>query len=102
MKKGGCVIVVNVGVMMVVLLLGLGAQAAEVKVEHCDTSGLGSCVPAFSNPSLPLSVDCCGALKAQQPCLCDYLKNPALRTYLNSPQLIRLRAACSITPPSCT
>ncbi|BAT83007.1 hypothetical protein VIGAN_04010000 [Vigna angularis var. angularis] len=70
MKKS----VVSAVVLVALLLIDVGplAQAA------CSASQLTPCIPAITSSSPPSST-CCAKLNEQKPCLCGYLKNPALK-----------------------
>lgn len=80
-------------VVMVVLLLG-EANAA------CNPQELGVCGGAITSNTPPPPA-CCAKLKQQQPCLCQYLRNPALSPYVNSPGAKNVLSKCKVTLPKC-
>ncbi|CAA0809037.1 Bifunctional inhibitor/lipid-transfer protein/seed storage 2S albumin superfamily protein [Striga hermonthica] len=82
---------------LIVLIFG---HVQVTKAATCDVSRLTPCAPAIASNSTP-STDCCARLKEQQPCLCQYLKNPLLQTYINSPGAKTVAAACKTTKPKC-
>jgi hypothetical protein len=48
-----------------------------------------------------LTASCCSNLRAQEPCFCQYARNPAYSSYINSPNARRTLASCGIAVPSC-
>ncbi|XP_022895426.1 non-specific lipid-transfer protein 2-like [Olea europaea var. sylvestris] len=94
MKKTGCAVLYLVAV---VLLLG------ELHVNEavtCNASELNPCATAIAS-GLPPSAACCSKLWEQQPCLCGYLKDPALKQYVNSPNARKVVSSCGVPTPSC-
>ncbi|KAK6925336.1 Bifunctional inhibitor/plant lipid transfer protein/seed storage helical domain [Dillenia turbinata] len=68
---------------MAVVVLVL-AQAEMSKAVTCTPTELSSCVSAITS-SAPPSKLCCTKIKQQRPCLCQYLKNPTLKQFVNTP-----------------
>ncbi|KAK8518902.1 hypothetical protein V6N12_012141 [Hibiscus sabdariffa] len=66
----------------------------------CNPTELSPCLPAFVLPVHPTAV-CCRKLKKQQPCLCEYMKDPRLKPYLESPKAKGVASYCKITWPQC-
>ncbi|XP_010528502.1 PREDICTED: non-specific lipid-transfer protein 2-like [Tarenaya hassleriana] len=66
----------------------------------CVVTELRPCLPAITTGGAP-SAECCGKLKEQQPCLCGYIKNPALSQYVSSPNARKVLSACGVPYPSC-
>uniref|UniRef100_A0A2C9WI91 Bifunctional inhibitor/plant lipid transfer protein/seed storage helical domain-containing protein n=1 Tax=Manihot esculenta TaxID=3983 RepID=A0A2C9WI91_MANES len=62
-------------------------------------SELSSCLPAVTS-STPPSSTCCSKLREQKPCLCEYMKNPNLKQYINLPGARRVSSACGLAFPS--
>ncbi|XP_026665764.1 non-specific lipid-transfer protein 2-like [Phoenix dactylifera] len=86
---------------MCVLLCGLLLnQAPTTTAATCDPSELSPCAGAILFSSPPSSA-CCAELKAQQPCFCQYAKNPNLSGYINSPNSRKAVAACGVSIPRC-
>ncbi|XP_022770017.1 non-specific lipid-transfer protein 2-like [Durio zibethinus] len=83
--------------LMVVLFSGETRTAEAVT---CDPSELSSCLAAFTSSSPP-STTCCSKLKAQQPCLCGYLQNPALKQFVNNPNAKKVASTCGVAYPKC-
>ncbi|KAL5726544.1 hypothetical protein ACHQM5_009582 [Ranunculus cassubicifolius] len=65
----------------------------------CNPSELSPCLPAFGSGS-PTAA-CCAKLKSQQPCLCQYIKDPNLGKYVNSPNASKVLATCKVPFPKC-
>ncbi|MBA0655475.1 hypothetical protein Goklo_007955, partial [Gossypium klotzschianum] len=63
-------------VALAVVLFSGESRTAEAVT--CNPAELSPCIPALESSSAP-SRDCCSKLKAQQPCLCGYIKNPSLK-----------------------
>ncbi|KAK8518901.1 hypothetical protein V6N13_017834 [Hibiscus sabdariffa] len=84
-------------VMAMVLFSGKTRTAEAVT---CNPTELGPCLPAFTSPADPTAI-CCGKLNEQQPCLCEYMKNPALKPYVDSPNAKRVSSYCKIPWPQC-
>ncbi|XP_010926507.1 non-specific lipid-transfer protein 2 [Elaeis guineensis] len=83
-----------------VVLFGLLSQAPTAMAVTCNPSELSPCAGAILGSSPPTSA-CCAKLKAQQPCFCQYAKNPSLKGYINSPNSRKVLAACGVSTPSC-
>ncbi|KAL8532052.1 hypothetical protein ACS0TY_008599 [Phlomoides rotata] len=90
MKKG------VVGLCLVAMLV---AVAFEAVTADCNPTELSPCLAAITGGQSP-SADCCSKLKAQQPCFCTYLKNPALQQYVASPNAKKVAGICGVTIPA--
>ncbi|KAK2652308.1 hypothetical protein Ddye_012164 [Dipteronia dyeriana] len=64
----------------------------------CNPFELGPCMPAFTTGMLP-SLPCCMRLKDQQYCMCDYLRNPVYKEFLDSDSGIKIITLCGIPSP---
>lgn len=84
---------------MAVLLL-LAAAAAPGAEAACDALQLSPCASAIIGNASP-SASCCSRMKEQQPCLCQYTRDPNLQRYVNSPNGKKVLAACHVPVPSC-
>nr|CAB3497307.1 unnamed protein product [Digitaria exilis] len=87
-------------VVVAVALLLLVASAGCASAASCSVGQLAVCAPAIESGSKPSS-GCCSNLKAQQSCFCQYIKNPSLGRYVNSPNARKTLTSCGITPPRC-
>ncbi|VFQ87188.1 unnamed protein product [Cuscuta campestris] len=82
------------------LLLLVAVAASSAAAASCNVQSLAPCLNAITLGTPP-SAACCGSLKAQQPCLCGYIKNPALGGYVNSQNAQNVRTTCGIPTPKC-
>ncbi|XP_050229686.1 non-specific lipid-transfer protein 2-like [Mercurialis annua] len=92
-----------VAVVMVMMVLMLEAESgADVSSNavNCSPAGLRPCLPALNSPAPPTS-GCCSQLRIQKPCLCGYMKDPNLKTYLSSPNAKKVSTACGVPLPKC-
>ncbi|CAI0450723.1 unnamed protein product [Linum tenue] len=81
----------------VVLAAARGATAAAVT---CSPVQLSSCVSAIRSATPPSKL-CCAKIKEQRPCLCQYMKNPALKPYVNTPNARKVASTCGTPFPKC-
>ncbi|KAK7853846.1 non-specific lipid-transfer protein 2 [Quercus suber] len=51
--------------------------------------------------STPPSSLCCHNVREQRPCLCEYLKDPNLKQYINSPNARKVASTCGVSFPNC-
>uniref|UniRef100_A0A0E0L5D6 Bifunctional inhibitor/plant lipid transfer protein/seed storage helical domain-containing protein n=1 Tax=Oryza punctata TaxID=4537 RepID=A0A0E0L5D6_ORYPU len=91
------VLAVAVAVAVVVLCAAAAAPGAEAA---CDALQLSPCAGAIIGNAAP-SASCCSRMKEQQPCLCQYARDPNLQRYVNSPNGKKVLAACHVPVPSC-
>ncbi|XP_022889815.1 non-specific lipid-transfer protein 2-like [Olea europaea var. sylvestris] len=83
---------------VLILLLACGAHVSESVT--CNPTELSPCMSAISSGSPPSPL-CCSKIKEQQPCFCQYLKNPNLNKYVNSPNAKKIASTCGVSPPKC-
>ncbi|CAN7029523.1 hypothetical protein IGI04_029658 [Brassica rapa subsp. trilocularis] len=82
------------------LLLVTVANIPVAEGVTCSPTELTSCSSAFMSASPP-SATCCAKLREQKPCLCGYLRNPALSQYVNSPNAKKVASSCNVATPKC-
>ncbi|XP_030537130.1 non-specific lipid-transfer protein 2-like [Rhodamnia argentea] len=85
------------------LLAVLLLAEAEVRVEAavtCRPIELSSCVSAITSATPPSTL-CCSKIKEQRPCLCQYLRNPNLKKFVNSPNARKVASTCGTPFPKC-
>ncbi|KAI4320318.1 hypothetical protein MLD38_033814 [Melastoma candidum] len=76
--------------------------AVHVGAVTCSAMELSPCLPALLSPSpSPPSMQCCSKLREQKPCLCGYIKNPALARYFKSPNARNVAKSCGVPIPTC-
>ncbi|KAL3844899.1 hypothetical protein ACJIZ3_002302 [Penstemon smallii] len=69
---------------LVALVVVLVAEVQDAAAVNCTPMELSPCIAAITGGGTP-SQECCGKLKEQEPCFCDYLKDPTLKPYVDSP-----------------
>ncbi|XP_038994379.1 non-specific lipid-transfer protein 2-like [Hibiscus syriacus] len=82
---------------VVVLLLLTEAELSTAVT--CNPTQLSPCVGAIT--SAPPSKACCSKIKEQKPCLCQYLRNPNLKKFVNTPNARKVASTCGTPFPKC-
>ncbi|KAM3032314.1 hypothetical protein ACUV84_026308 [Puccinellia chinampoensis] len=96
MKYSAALVVAFLAVAVVAVTVApAGAQAAT-----CSAMQLTPCAGAIVGNAAP-SATCCSRLKAQQPCMCQYARDPNLKQYVDSANGKKVMAACKVPIPSC-
>ncbi|MCL7033179.1 hypothetical protein MKW94_029769 [Papaver nudicaule] len=67
---------------------------------NCQATELSPCLSAITSSAPPTPL-CCTKLKQQEPCLCQYVKNPSLGQYVNSPNARKMAQTCHVAIPKC-
>ncbi|ESQ27794.1 hypothetical protein EUTSA_v10019361mg [Eutrema salsugineum] len=84
-----------------ILLFLIVAQENRVAaVETCDPTQLSPCVDAIQRGSTPTRL-CCTRVKKQKHCVCQYLKNPTFKSFINSPKARKIATYCGCPYPKC-
>ncbi|GMN52527.1 hypothetical protein TIFTF001_021673 [Ficus carica] len=65
----------------------------------CDPEQLNSCAGAILFNQVP-SEKCCENVRQQQPCFCQYLKDPSYSSFINSDGAKRVVATCKVQFPT--
>ncbi|KAF3337565.1 non-specific lipid-transfer protein 2 [Carex littledalei] len=82
------------------VLLCFTLQSPCVKAITCDISQLSPCVgPIMYGSATPSA--CCSSLKMQQPCLCQYARNPLYAGYVYGSNSRRVASDCHVSLPRC-
>ncbi|KAL1566633.1 Bifunctional inhibitor/lipid-transfer protein/seed storage 2S albumin superfamily protein [Salvia divinorum] len=97
MKKG--VAALFVVVVMALLVHETTAFTPPPPKVVCNPEALASCL-GFIVYGSTLSQECCRNLKEQQPCYCQYYKDPILQQFIQSPNAEKLTRACNLTNPT--
>ncbi|OMP04713.1 hypothetical protein COLO4_09369 [Corchorus olitorius] len=97
MKRVSFVALCMVALAVVVVFLG---ETHTAEAATCSLTELTPCAPAYVSGSPP-STQCCTKLKEQEPCFCEYLKDPSLKQYINNPNAKRIASTCGVTYPNC-
>ncbi|KAJ6868508.1 hypothetical protein NC651_033551 [Populus alba x Populus x berolinensis] len=82
------------------MVLLLAQEHVKVSAVTCSPAQLSSCVSAITS-STPPSKLCCSKIKEQKPCLCQYLKNPNLQKFINTPNARKVASTCGTPFPKC-
>ena len=82
------------------LVVVAAASAGGASAQLCNAAQLAVCAPAVISGAAP-SAPCCANLRAQQPCFCQYARNPVYSSYINSPNARRTLTSCGIAIPNC-
>ncbi|KAK9065268.1 hypothetical protein SSX86_016651 [Deinandra increscens subsp. villosa] len=90
----------NTAVCAATLVLLVLATSHVSMAVTCNPTQLAPCASAFSSSSPPSKL-CCSKLKQQKPCLCKYIKNPSLRSYVTSPNAKKVARTCRVAVPKC-
>nr|GMC79761.1 non-specific lipid-transfer protein 2-like [Ipomoea batatas] len=85
---------------MVVAVLMLLLAEAQFSSAACDVQQLTPCLSALTSNTNPSQL-CCKRLNQQKPCFCQYLKNPSLKMYLNSPAAKKAAKTCKLSDLQC-
>ncbi|OAY60439.1 non-specific lipid-transfer protein 2 [Manihot esculenta] len=94
---------VSGSVLCAVVMVAAVMLMTEVRLSNaatCNPASLSVCLPAITS-STPPSSACCSNLKQQKPCFCQYLKNPNLKQYINSPNARKVASTCGVAIPKC-
>ncbi|XP_074271666.1 non-specific lipid-transfer protein 2 [Silene latifolia] len=84
--------------MVVVLLWAEATRFANAVT--CSPVQLSPCANAITSSSPPTAL-CCTRIKQQKPCLCQYMKNPTLRRFINTPNARKVANSCGTPFPKC-
>ncbi|TVU35465.1 hypothetical protein EJB05_17356, partial [Eragrostis curvula] len=74
-------------------------RASKIAPPKCDPLALRPCAPVVWGDKP--SAACCAKLREQKPCLCKYRKNAYLSRYINSPDGMKVAAACRLRGLRC-
>ncbi|KAG5602187.1 hypothetical protein H5410_033557 [Solanum commersonii] len=85
-------------VLVTMLVLMLLAKSHISVAATCSPVQLSPCLGAIRSSSPPSKL-CCSKIKQQKPCLCQYLKNPTLKKYVNSPGAKKVAALAAFHTP---
>ncbi|KAJ9708258.1 hypothetical protein PVL29_000358 [Vitis rotundifolia] len=81
-------------------LLLLFGEAQVSTAVTCSPMELSTCASAIISSSPPTAT-CCSKLKEQRSCLCQYVKNPNLQKFINSPNARKVASTCGSPFPNC-
>nr|GMC73943.1 non-specific lipid-transfer protein 2-like [Ipomoea batatas] len=78
---------------MILAVLLLLLAEAQFSSAACNVQQLTPCLSALTSNTKPSQL-CCQRLNQQKPCFCEYLKNPNLKAYVNSPAAKKAIKTC--------
>ncbi|OVA13841.1 Bifunctional inhibitor/plant lipid transfer protein/seed storage helical domain [Macleaya cordata] len=89
-------------VLFLALVLVLNeARVSTAAASVCNVTALKPCFDVISNPKSTQARLCCSTLKKQQKCICQYVKDPKIKTIVNPKVAKDLAKKCGITLPIC-
>ncbi|KAK8518898.1 hypothetical protein V6N13_017837 [Hibiscus sabdariffa] len=77
----------------------LSGETRTAEAMTCDPAQLAPCVPALVSGAP--TAECCSNLKEQQPCLCQYMKDPAFSQFVTNPAAKKIASVCNVPWPVC-
>ncbi|XP_019058044.1 PREDICTED: non-specific lipid-transfer protein 2 [Tarenaya hassleriana] len=86
--------------LLLLLLLGQETTMVDAQTQICNPLQLSPCLDTITKGSNP-SKQCCSAVVKQKPCLCQYMKTPAFKSYLSSPNAKKVSTQCKVPFPKC-
>ncbi|KAI3900043.1 hypothetical protein MKW98_000943 [Papaver atlanticum] len=97
MKKNTSYLVTFAAVALFVMMM---MSNMSVSRAACVAMELQPCLSAIATSAPPTAL-CCAKLKQQQSCLCQYVKDPNLGKYVNSPNAKKMVQKCGVAIPKC-
>ncbi|GAB4861013.1 hypothetical protein Ancab_036174 [Ancistrocladus abbreviatus] len=92
--------VLVVAVAVLVFVLASESPEGSVAAVTCSPAQLSSCANAIMSSNVQPSKLCCAKIKEQEPCLCQYLKNPSLSKFVNTPNARKVASTCGTPFPN--
>ncbi|KAE8726718.1 Non-specific lipid-transfer protein 2 [Hibiscus syriacus] len=99
-KKHAQVLLVSLCVVALVAAVLFSGEIRMAEAVTCDVSELSPCMEAIMSPKPP-SKTCCSKLKEQKPCFCQYLKNPTIKMFVDTPKAKGIASSCGVEYPRC-
>ncbi|GAY47607.1 AAI domain-containing protein [Citrus sinensis] len=84
----------------IVFVLLLSEAELSMGAMTCNPLELSPCASAITGANAPSAI-CCSKLKEQRICLCQYMKDPNLRKFVNSPNARKVATVCGSPFPRC-
>ncbi|KAL7132438.1 hypothetical protein ABFS83_12G074400 [Erythranthe nasuta] len=85
-------------VLVLVVIVGDEVGVARAQMS-CNPEELSPCSDAIFYLRQP-SDACCGAIRKQIPCLCEYHSDLTLYDFINSPPLLQISTFCNVPFPT--
>ncbi|KAK1324693.1 hypothetical protein QJS10_CPA01g01591 [Acorus calamus] len=86
--------------LLLLLFIALALHVPTTVSVTCNPVELSPCMSAITGGTTPSSA-CCEKLREQQPCLCQYMKDPSYQKYISSPNARKVSSTCGVPMPSC-
>ncbi|KAK1258913.1 hypothetical protein QJS04_geneDACA018726 [Acorus gramineus] len=86
--------------LLLLLFVSLAVHAPTTVSVTCNPTELSSCLGPILYGNAPSST-CCQKLKEQQPCFCQYMKNPTYKGIITSANANKTATTCGVPGPSC-
>ncbi|KAL1216839.1 putative non-specific lipid-transfer protein AKCS9 [Cardamine amara subsp. amara] len=77
----------------ILVLLIVTQENRVAAVESCDPMELSPCYVTIETGSKPSDL-CCTRVKQQKHCVCQYMKNPTFKSFLNKPNAKKIATDC--------
>ncbi|KAL7132437.1 hypothetical protein ABFS83_12G074300 [Erythranthe nasuta] len=85
---------------LVVLVVIVGDEVGVARAQvSCNPVELSPCTAAIFYLIQP-SDACCGAIRQQIPCLCQYQSDLTLQDFINSPAVLQISTFCNVPFPT--
>ncbi|CAA7043172.1 unnamed protein product [Microthlaspi erraticum] len=98
--KFGCTKPVLLTCAILLILVVAQENRVAAAVAKCDPMQLFPCKDAISFGIAPTK-ECCTKVGQQQHCVCQYLKDPHFKSFLNSPNAKKIANDCHYPYPKC-
>lgn len=98
MAKSGAAVLMMFLVTTVVISDQISLSTAAAVT--CNAVELSPCANAITSATTTPTPICCSKLKEQIPCLCNYMKNPFLQKFINSPNARKVANTCGTPFPT--
>ncbi|KAF8772129.1 hypothetical protein HU200_006124 [Digitaria exilis] len=96
-KPSATITVLALALCAAAAILLLAARPADAA--SCNPASLSPCGGALLGGAV--TQGCCAQLRAQQPCLCQYARNPNYSRYVNGPVAQSVTKACGLPKMKC-
>lgn len=101
MMKFTTLVCITFAVVVMTFLAPIKSSVIENSTKPpCTQIEITGCIAAILYGDKP-SAECCREMKEQEPCFCDFIKNPVFNKYVTSPQARAILSSCGIPYPTC-
>ncbi|PWA39575.1 hypothetical protein CTI12_AA166750 [Artemisia annua] len=85
---------------IMLVVVGINSPFSAKAAAICNPIQLSPCATAILSSTAP-SETCCGKIKEQRHCLCNYIHNPRLQKFINTPNARKVADTCGTPFPTC-